>query len=56
MEAMETRQGLKVACVEEIAWRMGYISAAQLEAHAEALKNSDYGQYLLDVLQRDELA
>jgi glucose-1-phosphate thymidylyltransferase len=54
IEAIEQRQGLKVSCIEEIAWRMGYITAAQLEAHAEALKSSGYGQYLLDVLQRDE--
>jgi glucose-1-phosphate thymidylyltransferase len=53
IEAIEQRQGLKVSCIEEIAWRMGYISAAQLEAHAEALKSSGYGQYLLDVLQHD---
>jgi glucose-1-phosphate thymidylyltransferase len=54
IEAIEQRQGLKVSCIEEIAWRMGYITAAQLQAHAEALKSSGYGQYLLDVLQRDE--
>ena len=56
IEAIEQRQGLKVSCVEEIAWRMGYITAGQLEAHAEALKNSGYGQYLRDVLQRDGMA
>ena len=54
IEAIEQRQGLKVSCVEEIAWRMGYITAEQLEAHAEALKSSGYGQYLLEVLQRDQ--
>jgi glucose-1-phosphate thymidylyltransferase len=53
IEAIEQRQGLKVSCIEEIAWRMGYITTGQLEAHAEALKSSGYGQYLLDVLQRD---
>jgi glucose-1-phosphate thymidylyltransferase len=54
IEAIEQRQGLKVSCVEEIAWRMGYITAEQLEAHAEALRSSGYGQYLLEVLQRDQ--
>ena len=56
IEAIEQRQGLKVSCIEEIAWRMGYITAGQLEAHAEALKNSGYGQYLLDVLQQARLS
>ena len=55
IEAIEQRQGLKVSCIEEIAWRMGYITAKQLEAHAEALKNSGYGQYLLDVLHQSDL-
>lgn len=53
IEAIEQRQGLKVSCIEEIAWRMGYITCEQLEVHAEALKNSGYGRYLLDVLQQD---
>lgn len=53
IEAIEQRQGLKVSCVEEIAYRMGYISAEQLEQHAVELKNSGYGQYLLDVLHQD---
>ena len=53
IEAIEQRQGLKVSCIEEIAWRMGYITYEQLEVHAEALKNSGYGQYLLNVLQQD---
>ena len=53
IEAIEQRQGLKVSCIEEIAWRMGYITSGQLEGHAEALKNSGYGHYLLDVLQQD---
>lgn len=55
IEAIEQRQGLKVSCVEEIAWRMGYINDAQLEAHAKALEKSGYGQYLLDVLHQGAL-
>ena len=47
---IENRQGLKVACPEEIAYRKGYIDAAQLEAQAQALKKNGYGQYLLRLL------
>ena len=47
---IERRQGLKVACPEEIAWRMGYISAAQLKALARPLAKSGYGEYLLRCL------
>jgi glucose-1-phosphate thymidylyltransferase len=47
---IEKRQGLKVACPEEIAYRKGYIDAAQLEAAAQPLKKNGYGQYLLQLL------
>jgi glucose-1-phosphate thymidylyltransferase len=50
IEAIEQRQGLKVSCVEEIAYRMGYITAQQLEQLAAGLENSGYGRYLLDLL------
>jgi glucose-1-phosphate thymidylyltransferase len=50
---LEERQGLKVACVEEIAWRMGFIDAAQVERLAQPLKKSGYGEYLLRIV-RDE--
>ena len=50
IETIEKRQGLKIACPEETAYRMGYITTAQLEALAEPLKKSEYGQYLLRVL------
>ncbi|MEM0984853.1 MAG: glucose-1-phosphate thymidylyltransferase RfbA [Pseudomonadota bacterium] len=46
VQTIETRQGLKVACLEEIAWRKGYIDDAQLERLGSALKNTDYGRYL----------
>jgi len=51
IEAVESRQGLKIACVEEVAYRMGYIDAAQVEHLAQALRQTGYGQYLLHLLQ-----
>jgi glucose-1-phosphate thymidylyltransferase len=50
IETIERRQGLKIACLEEIAYRNGYISASQLEALAKPLAKSGYGEYLLRVL------
>ena len=50
IETIERRQGLKVACPEEIAFRMGYIDAGQLEALAKPLEKSGYGQYLKSVI------
>lgn len=49
VSVLETRQGLKVACPEEIAWRMHYIDANQLRRLAEPMKNNSYGQYLLEL-------
>lgn len=46
---LEQRQGLKVGCIEEVAYRMGYIDAAQLRRLAEPLMKSGYGKYLLDI-------
>jgi glucose-1-phosphate thymidylyltransferase len=48
---IERRQGLKVACPEEIAYRKGYIDAAQVRKLAEPLKKNNYGQYLLQILE-----
>ena len=48
---IEERQSLKVACVEEIAWRMGFIDAAQLEVLARPLVKSGYGEYLLRIVK-----
>lgn len=49
VETIESRQGLKIACIEEVAYRMGYISDGQVEALASKLPN-DYGRYLRDLL------
>lgn len=51
IETIEKRQGLKIACPEEIAFRMGYISAGQLEKLAGRMSKNGYGRYLLGVLQ-----
>ncbi|MEB3166801.1 MAG: glucose-1-phosphate thymidylyltransferase RfbA [Cyanobacteriota bacterium] len=51
IRTLERRQGLKVGCPEEVAWRMGWIDAAQLERLAEPLCKSGYGAYLLQLLQ-----
>jgi len=51
IETIEKRQGLKVACPEEIAYRMGYITAGELEALAATLGNNSYARYLTEVLK-----
>jgi len=50
IEAIERRQGLKIACPEEIAYRMGYINAQQLQELAQGMLKTGYGEYLLDLL------
>ena len=52
VKTIEDRQGLKIACVEEVAFRLGYIDRAQLEALAAPLAKTGYGQYLTN-LARD---
>jgi glucose-1-phosphate thymidylyltransferase len=54
IRTLEHRQGLKVGCPEEVAWRMGWISAAQLESLATPLRKSGYGDYLLQLLERPD--
>jgi len=51
VQVLEERQGLKVGCIEEIAWRQGFITADQLKALAEPLRKSGYGEYLLGLLK-----
>jgi glucose-1-phosphate thymidylyltransferase len=50
VRTIEDRQGLKIACVEEVALFMGFIDAAQVRKLAEPLKKSGYGQYLLGLV------
>ncbi|MGB5063138.1 MAG: glucose-1-phosphate thymidylyltransferase, partial [Candidatus Competibacter sp.] len=52
MQVVEQRQGLKIACLEEIAWRMGLIDDGQLARLAAPLAKNGYGQYLLELLER----
>jgi len=52
VETIQARQGLQVACLEEIAWRLGYIDDATLEQHAAELSSSSYGRYLAALLDR----
>ena len=53
VQVIEERQGLKIGCVEEVAYRMGYIDAEQLSKIAEPLKKSGYGEYLLGILNAE---
>ena len=56
IETIESRQGLKIACVEEVAYRMGYIDATQLERLAQPLLKNGYGRYLINLLRQEERA
>ncbi|MBX3276491.1 MAG: glucose-1-phosphate thymidylyltransferase RfbA [Acidobacteria bacterium] len=53
IQALQDRQGLMVSCLEEIAWKMGYISAEEVRATAETMRNNSYGQYLLHMLEQE---
>ena len=52
VSVVEKRQGLKISCIEEIAYRLGYIDAAAVRALADRLKGSEYARYLLDVISQ----
>ena len=54
VQVIEDRQGLKVGCIEEVAYRMGYITAEQLQIIASPLVKSGYGKYLLDLLPKSK--
>lgn len=53
IETIQKRQGIKIACLEEIAFRMGYITADQLQKLGESMLQNAYGRYLLDILEED---
>jgi len=55
IETIERRQGLKIACPEEIAWRLGWIDDARLEELGAALAKNSYGRYLLALLREPSL-
>ena len=52
VQVIEDRQGLKIGCIEEVAYRMGFISAAELRILAEKLIKSGYGEYLLSIIDQ----
>ena len=52
VQTIEARQGLKIGCIEEIAWRMEYIDDEQAVRLAEPLRKSGYGDYILDQIRR----
>lgn len=53
VQAVQERQGLKIACVEEIAWRLGWIDAGQVERIAAPMLKNQYGQYLMSILREE---
>jgi glucose-1-phosphate thymidylyltransferase len=55
VETIEKRQGIKIGCIEETAYRMGFINAEQLEKLASKLIKSGYGKYLLDILAKEKV-
>jgi glucose-1-phosphate thymidylyltransferase len=55
VKAIQDRQGLKIACIEEIAWRKGFISREQFARLADTLKKSSYGEYLAQILRADSV-
>jgi glucose-1-phosphate thymidylyltransferase len=54
VEAVQTRQGLYIACIEEIAYRMGFIDKFHLQSLAKHMEKTEYGQYLLQITHEDE--
>ncbi len=54
VQAIQERQGLKISCVEEVAFRSGYIDAAQLRALAANYLKNDYGRYLMEIAEEED--
>lgn len=55
VHAIQERQGLKIACIEEIAYRLGYITAPDVETLARKMLNNGYGQYLMEIIHEDDI-
>jgi len=53
VQTIELRQGYKIACLEEIAWRRGFINDEQFRAVGESLKMTEYGQYILSLIEEN---
>jgi glucose-1-phosphate thymidylyltransferase len=54
VETIQARQGLKIACLEEIAFRRGYLTREQLLARGQTMKNNDYGRYLIQLAESED--
>ena len=54
MQIVESRQGLKIACLEEVALNLGYIGIDQVRAQAKSIANTEYGQYLLRLVKHPD--
>ncbi len=55
VQAIQERQGLRIACVEEIAYRLGYIGREELQAQASDMQSNDYGHYLMEISKEEDL-
>ena len=55
VQTVQERQGLKIACLEEIAYRLGHIDQAQVERLAKSMLKNQYGQYLMDLLKYENI-
>ena len=55
IRTLEHRQGLKVGCPEEVSWRLGLIDSLQLERNARNLLNSGYGEYLMKLIEKNNI-
>ena len=53
VSTVQSRQGFYISCIEEIAWRRGWISDSQLQDIGRELKMTDYGQYLISLIEKD---